>query len=223
MTDSEPTKDGVRVDLVEAKPVRAKPVAVRTGRKPWVPLNLTEVEGLARRGLTQEQIAYSLGIAPSTLYAKKKAFSEFSEAIKRGQAKGITAVASKIYEDALAGNTVAGIFYLKARGKWRDQHLELSTDVDERLAEAERIREETLKYIRALTPEEREIYLKLVTAAKERVMARIKSERNGETIVVKARRVMPPLPPEIAMLEVREDVGTDGAEAEDEDLREPES
>ncbi|MFL0197620.1 transposase [Clostridium sp. WILCCON 0269] len=43
------------------------------------------VEGWARDGLTDEQIAKNLGIHAATLYEYKKRYSEFSEALKRGK------------------------------------------------------------------------------------------------------------------------------------------
>lgn len=83
---------------------------------------LVKVETMASRGLTNDQIALSLGWHPDTLYAKKRAFSEFSDAIKRGKAKGLLQISNKMFEDALAGNTTAQIFYLKTRDKknWND-------------------------------------------------------------------------------------------------------
>lgn len=43
------------------------------------------VEGWARDGLTDEQIANNLNIATSTFYEYKKEHSEFSEALKKGK------------------------------------------------------------------------------------------------------------------------------------------
>lgn len=86
-------------------------------------IDLAEVERLASIGLTMEQIAHNLGIATSTLYVRKNESPEFSEAIKRGQAKGIEAVANKVFENAMAGNVPSALFYLKARAGWRDTPL----------------------------------------------------------------------------------------------------
>ncbi len=44
------------------------------------------LEGWARDGLTDEQIAQCMGIVPSTLYEWKKKHSEISEALKKGKA-----------------------------------------------------------------------------------------------------------------------------------------
>ena len=48
------------------------------------------VEGWARDGLTNEQIADNLGINQDTLYTYKKKYPEFSEALKKG--KGVNTV-----------------------------------------------------------------------------------------------------------------------------------
>lgn len=47
--------------------------------------NLILVEGYARDGLSDEQIAHNLGIHPSTLYEYKNKYPEFSEALKKGK------------------------------------------------------------------------------------------------------------------------------------------
>jgi transposase-like protein len=46
---------------------------------------LIKLEGMARDGLTDEQIAHNIGIVPSTLYEWKKNYSVISEALKRGK------------------------------------------------------------------------------------------------------------------------------------------
>jgi len=90
------------------------------GRPPWIPPDPEKVESLASRGLTMEQIADCLGIGLSTLYEKKNEYVDFAEAIKRGQAKGISIVANSLYESAKNGNTTAQIFYMKCRAQWKE-------------------------------------------------------------------------------------------------------
>lgn len=52
----------------------------------WLtPEGLLLIEGWARDGLTDEQIAHNMGIASSTLYDWKKRHSEISESLKRGK------------------------------------------------------------------------------------------------------------------------------------------
>lgn len=47
--------------------------------------NLILIQGWARDGLTDEQIAKNMGIVTSTLYAWKNKYSEISEALKKGK------------------------------------------------------------------------------------------------------------------------------------------
>lgn len=52
----------------------------------WLePEGLLRVEGWARDGLTDEQIAHNIGITKSTLYEWKNRFKEFSESLKKGK------------------------------------------------------------------------------------------------------------------------------------------
>lgn len=52
----------------------------------WLtPEGLLKVEGWARDGLIDEQIAQNIGIRAATLYEWKKRFPEISEALKRGK------------------------------------------------------------------------------------------------------------------------------------------
>lgn len=88
--------------------------------KPRKAFDLAEVERLASLGLTREQIASSLGASASTVYNRLRDDEEFSEAVKRGEALGIGAVASKLMDQINEGNTTAMIFYLKSRAGWRE-------------------------------------------------------------------------------------------------------
>ena len=89
---------------------------------------LGKVEACAAQGLTLKQIAQCLGIARSTLNEKKKEYSDFSDAIKRGQAKGVATIANALFTAGKGGNITAQIFYLKNRSpkEWRDRQ---STEV----------------------------------------------------------------------------------------------
>ena len=88
--------------------------------KPKKEFDLAEVERLASLGLTREQIAASLGASVSTIYGRLRDDEEFSDAVKRGEAQGISAVASRLMEQINEGNTTAMIFYLKSRAGWRE-------------------------------------------------------------------------------------------------------
>ena len=103
------------------------------------------LEGWARSGLTDEQIAKNIGIATSTFYEWKKKELEFSEALKKGKevidfevenallkrALGYeyeeetyeNGILTKKVKKQVAPDTTAQIFWLKNRQveKWRDK------------------------------------------------------------------------------------------------------
>ena len=91
--------------------------------KPKIEIDLAKVEALASRLLSKEQIAISLGIGTTTLYARQKENVEFEEAIKRGREKGVATIANKLVKSAIDGNTTAQIFILKTHGgqEWKDK------------------------------------------------------------------------------------------------------
>ena len=91
------------------------------GRPKWMPPDLDKVESLAARGLTKQQIAHCLGISYQTLNERSKEYTDFADAIKKGEAKGISIIANALYESGKSGNTTAQIFYLKCRAKWREE------------------------------------------------------------------------------------------------------
>ena len=84
---------------------------------------MEKVEAYAAQGLTQEQIARCLGISYQTLNERKKEYSEFSETIKRGQAKGLATITNAPFNSGKGGNITAQIFYLKNRSPedWKDR------------------------------------------------------------------------------------------------------
>jgi len=90
---------------------------VAIGRPPYeiTPEVIAKVEKLAAQGLAEYQIAAVLGISQETLINKKKDYSEFSEAIKNGKAKGIAKITNKLFDKASDGDNTAMIFYLKNR------------------------------------------------------------------------------------------------------------
>lgn len=85
--------------------------------------NLLLLEGWARDGLTDEQIAKNIGITVSTFYEWKKKYSEISESLKKGKEVVDYEVENALLSSALEGNTTAQIFWLKNRrpDKWRDK------------------------------------------------------------------------------------------------------
>lgn len=116
----------------------------------WITLEgLLKIEGWARDGLTDEQIAANIGIRAGTLYEWKNRFPEFSEALKKGKEVVDRQVENALLKRALGyeyeevkekfeggeltertvtrkevvADTTAQIFWLKNRkpDKWRDK------------------------------------------------------------------------------------------------------
>ena len=112
----------------------------------WLtPEGLIKLEGWARDGLTDDQIAKNIGINRDTLYRWKKAHSDISDALKKGKevidrqvenallkrALGYTydevtfedGVEVKRVRKQVAPDTTAQIFWLKNRKPedWRDK------------------------------------------------------------------------------------------------------
>lgn len=114
---------------------------------------LIKIEGWARDGLTDEQIARNMGISPSTLYEWKKKYPEISEVLKKGKEVVDRQVENALLKRALGykydeityengketkrvtkevqPDTTAQIFWLKNRrpDKWRDRK-ELDANVN---------------------------------------------------------------------------------------------
>ncbi|WP_278681528.1 transposase [Paraclostridium bifermentans] len=108
---------------------------------------LTLVEGWARDGLTDEQIAKNLGISKDSFYKYKKQYSDFSDSLKKGKEIIDYEVENALLKRALgyeydevtfehgeetkrvtkqvAPDTTAQIFWLKNRkpDKWRDKQV----------------------------------------------------------------------------------------------------
>ena len=82
------------------------------------------LQGWARDGLTDEQIAHNIGINTSTLYDWKKRFPNISNALKKGKEVVDFAVENALLKKALSGDVTAMIFWLKnrRRNKWRDRY-----------------------------------------------------------------------------------------------------
>lgn len=115
----------------------------------WLtPDGLMLLEGWARDGLTDEQIAKKCGVNPDTLYTWKKKYPEISEALKKGKELVDTQVENALLKRALGysyeevtveesdngykkrvtvkqvvPDTTAQIFWLKNRrpDKWREK------------------------------------------------------------------------------------------------------
>ena len=84
---------------------------------------LTLVEGWARDGLTNEQIAENLNIGKTTFYKMLKEYPELSEHLKKGKEVVDYEVENALLKNALSGNITAQIFWLKNRKpkQWKDK------------------------------------------------------------------------------------------------------
>ena len=102
--------------------------------KPKIQIDLKQVESLAANGLTQEQIASALGISESTLTKRKKENTDFTDAIKRGKAKGIALVTNKLMESIKGGNMTGMIFFLKTQAGWKETNVQEVKMADEPIA-----------------------------------------------------------------------------------------
>ena len=102
---------------IERKPVKM-------GRKAFeiTPSVLEQIEKFAGQGLTQEQISHCIGISRDLFFKSKRNSVYFQDAIKRGQSKAISLVSNALFENAMKGNAVSQIFWLKNRApeQWQD-------------------------------------------------------------------------------------------------------
>jgi hypothetical protein len=82
------------------------------------------LQGWARDGLTDQQIAHNIGINVKTLYAWKNDYGTICNALKKGKEVVDFAVENALLKKALAGDVTAMIFWLKnrRRDKWRDRY-----------------------------------------------------------------------------------------------------
>lgn len=126
---------------------------------------LLRLQGWARDGLSDEQIAANMGITDSTFYEWKKKYSEISEALKEGkdavdrqvenallksalgykydevtkELRDDELVVTKVVHKEVQPNTTAQIFWLKNRKRleWRDRVENAITGADGRAVKVE--------------------------------------------------------------------------------------
>jgi len=106
-----------------------------------IELDLSKVESLAAQGLTEAQIADALGVSRATVTRNKRDNDAFDAAIKRGKAKGIAVVTSKLMEQVKGGNVTAMIFFLKTRGGWSERQ-DADLEREAKKLEVEKLRRE---------------------------------------------------------------------------------
>lgn len=108
-----------------------------TGRyKEWLePEKLLLLQGWKRDGLTDEQIAQKIGIAPRTLETWKKNHIQIKQCLKVGKEQANFIIENELFKKAKSGNVTAMIFYLK--NNWRNKYNDSALSPDElRLAKA---------------------------------------------------------------------------------------
>ena len=88
-------------------------------------IDLEKVEELASLGLSEQQIADSLGISRSTLSRRKNDNETFDTALRKGKAKAIVKASSALMTQIEKGSLRAITFYLKCRGGWREGEPEI--------------------------------------------------------------------------------------------------
>lgn len=81
------------------------------------------LQGWARDGLTDEQIAHNMGIRRTTLYDWKNKYPDINDALKNGKEIVDYEVENALLKRAKQGDVTAQIFWLKNRRpeKWRDK------------------------------------------------------------------------------------------------------
>lgn len=91
------------------------------------------VEGWARDGLTNEQIAHNLGISTALLYKYQKEHIEFLEPLKKGKEVIDYQVENALLKNALAGNVTAQIYWLNNRKpqQWKSKRENTKSNKEE--------------------------------------------------------------------------------------------
>ena len=94
---------------------------------------LVLVEGWARDGLTDEQIANNLGISKTTFYKFKDEHSELSELLKKGKEVIDYQVENALLKNALDGNVTAQIYWLNNRKpkQWKNKRESIENNNEE--------------------------------------------------------------------------------------------
>lgn len=98
--------------------------------------NLNLIEGWKRNGLTDDQIAHNMGIAPRTLAYWKRDHVQILQALKIGRESANLLVERELFRKAASGNTTAMIFWLK--NNWRDKYNDSQLSKEERKLVVER-------------------------------------------------------------------------------------
>ena len=94
---------------------------------------LVLIEGWARDGLTNEQIADNLGISKDTFYEYQKKHSDFSDSLKKGKEVVDYQVENALLKNALDGNVTAQIYWLNNRKtkQWKNKRESIESNSEE--------------------------------------------------------------------------------------------
>jgi len=92
---------------------------------------LKDIEDMAARGLYEKDIAYNIGLDPTTLSRKKRTEAQLDQAIKKGAASGAKIISNIIFEKAQSGNLIAAMFFAKCRMGWREVEQVSTTEAPE--------------------------------------------------------------------------------------------
>ena len=99
--------------------------------KEWLqPEKLILIQGWKRDGLTDEQVAHNMGIAPRTLEYWKKDHVQILQALKIGKEQANFLIENELFKTARKGNVTAMIFYLK--NNWRNKYNDSTLSKEER-------------------------------------------------------------------------------------------
>lgn len=109
----------------------------RVKREHWeTPSKLIYLEDLCRNGATMQDIAKAIGISKPTLYKWQRESTLIAKALSDGKEVADALVENALFTNAISGNVLAQIFWLKNRRpeKWRDKvehEVKADTDNDE--------------------------------------------------------------------------------------------
>lgn len=80
-----------------------------------------QIQSMAAIRVTEEQMAYILGIPPATFFRMLKRDKRLSDSIKNGKANGSAKIKKRAYEIAMSGDSPSMLmFWLKTQERWSE-------------------------------------------------------------------------------------------------------